>query len=72
MVKRLEVPFEVLSDDHLLLTRALNLPTFTVDGMTLMKRLTLVVKNGRIEHVFYPIFPPDKHAEEVIAWLKHH
>jgi len=72
MVKRLEVPFEVLSDDHLLLTHALNLPTFTVDGMTLMKRLTLVVKNGRIEHVFYPIFPPDKHAEEVIAWLKHH
>jgi peroxiredoxin len=72
MVKRLEVPFEVLSDDHLLLTRALNLPTFTVDGMTLMKRLTLVVKNGRIEHVFYPIFPPDKHAEEVIAWLKQH
>ena len=72
MVKRLEVPFEVLSDDRLLLTRALNLPTFTVDGMTLMKRLTLVIKNGRIEHVFYPIFPPDKHAEEVIAWLKHH
>jgi len=72
MVKRLEVPFEVLSDDRLLLTRALNLPTFTVDGMTLMKRLTLVVKNGRIEHVFYPVFPPDKHAEEVIAWLKHH
>jgi peroxiredoxin len=72
MVKRLEVPFEVLSDDHLLLTRALNLPTFTVDGMTLMKRLTLVVKNGRIEHVFYPVFPPDKHAEEVIAWLKQH
>ena len=72
MVKRLEVPFEVLSDDRLLLTRALNLPTFTVDGMILMKRLTLVVKNGRIEHVFYPVFPPDKHAEEVIAWLKHH
>jgi peroxiredoxin len=72
MVKRLEVPFEVLSDDHLLFTRALNLPTFTVDGMTLMKRLTLVVKRGRIEHVFYPVFPPDKHAEEVIAWLTHH
>jgi peroxiredoxin len=72
MVKRLEVPFEVLSDDHLRLTRALNLPTFTVDGMTLMKRLTLVVTHGRIEHVFYPVFPPDKHAEEVIAWLKAH
>jgi peroxiredoxin len=72
MVKRLEVPFEVLSDDHLMLTHALNLPTFTVDGMTLMKRLTLVVTHGRIEHVFYPVFPPDKHAEEVIAWLKAH
>jgi len=72
MVKRLEVPFEVLSDDHLLLTRALNLPSFTVDAMSLMKRLTLVVKNGPIEHVFYPVFPPDKHAEEVISWLKAH
>ena len=72
MVKRLEVPFEVLSDEHFALTRALKLPTFTVDGMTLLKRLTLVVRNGRIEHVFYPVFPPDKHADEVIAWLKKH
>ena len=72
MVKRLEVPFEVLSDEHLQLTRALRLPTFTVDGMTLLKRLTLVARGGRIEHVFYPVFPPDKHAEEVIAWLKQH
>ena len=70
MVKRLEVPFEVLSDEHFALTHALRLPTFTVEGMTLMKRLTLIVANGRIEHVFYPVFPPDKHAEEVIAWLK--
>jgi peroxiredoxin len=72
MVKRLDVPFEVLSDEHLALARALKLPTFTVDGMVLMKRLTLVVKGGRIEHVFYPVFPPDKHADEVIAWLKQH
>ncbi|HEV2986770.1 MAG TPA: peroxiredoxin [Vicinamibacterales bacterium] len=72
MVKRLEVPFEVLSDEHMELTRALKLPTFTVEGMTLLKRLTLVARNGRIEHVFYPIFPPDKHADEVIAWLKKH
>jgi peroxiredoxin len=70
MVHRLEVPFEVLSDAKLAFTRALDLPTFTVEGMTLLKRLTLIVKNGRIEHVFYPVFPPDKHAEEVIAWLK--
>jgi peroxiredoxin len=72
MVKRLEVPFEVLSDEHLALTHALKLPTFTVEGMTLMKRLTLIVVHGRIEHVFYPVFPPDKHADEVIAWLKVH
>jgi peroxiredoxin len=69
MVERLEVPFEVLSDEHFALTEALRLPTFSVDGMTLMKRLTLIVENGRIAHVFYPVFPPDKHAEEVIAWL---
>jgi peroxiredoxin len=70
MVKRLEVPFEVLSDEHFAFTKALRLPTFTVEGMTLMKRLTLVVRRHRIEHVFYPVFPPDKHADEVIAWLR--
>jgi len=72
MVKRLEVPFEVLSDEHMEFARALKLPTFTVEGMTLLKRLTLVARNGRIEQVFYPVFPPDTHAEEVIAWLKKH
>ena len=72
MVKRLEVPFEVLSDEQMAFAQALKLPTFTVDGMTLLKRLTIVARNGRIEHVFYPVFPPDKHAEEVIAWLKRH
>ncbi len=70
MVKRLEVPFEVLSDEKLAFAHALRLPTFTIDGMTLLKRLTLVVSGGRITHVFYPVFPPDRHAEEVIAWLK--
>jgi peroxiredoxin len=72
MVTRLEVPFEVLSDEQLAFARALKLPTFTVEGMTLLKRLTLIVRNSRIAHVFYPVFPPDKHAEEVIAWLKKH
>jgi peroxiredoxin len=72
MVKRLEVPFEVLSDEHFAFIRALRLPTFTVDGMTLNKRLTLIARNGRIEQVFYPVFPPDRHADEVIAWLKKH
>jgi len=72
MVKRLEVPFEVLSDEHFAFTKALRLPTFTVAGMTLMKRLTLIARAGRIEHVFYPVFPPDTHAEAVIGWLKRH
>lgn len=72
MVERLKVPFEVLSDADMALVRALKLPTFTAGGMTLIKRLTIVATGGRIEHVFYPVFPPDTHAEEVIAWLKSH
>ena len=72
MVHRLEVPFEVLSDEHLAFTKTLRLPTFTVEGMTLIKRLTLIARGNRVEHVFYPVFPPDKHAEEVIGWLKAH
>jgi peroxiredoxin len=50
------------------LTRALDLPSFEVDGNTLIKRLTLVIRDGRIEHVFYPAFPPDTDAENVLAW----
>lgn len=72
MVERLKVPFEVLSDEKMALVRALGLPTFTAGGMTLNKRLTVVLRGGKIEHVFYPVFPPDKHADEVIAWLKSH
>ncbi len=72
MVERLKVPFEVLSDADMALVRALKLPTFTAGGMTLIKRLTIVASAGRIEHVFYPVFPPDTHAEQVIAWLKSH
>lgn len=72
MVERLKVPFEVLCDEKMELVRALKLPTFTAGGMTLNKRLTIVVRGGKIEHVFYPVFPPDKHADEVIAWLKSH
>ena len=72
MVKRLEVPFEVLSDEHHVLIKALRLPTFTVAAMTLNKRLTLIASHGRIEHVFYPVFPPDKHADEVVVWLTKH
>ena len=69
-VARLHLPFPLLSDRDLKLARALRLPTFTIAGMTLLKRLTLVIDDGIISHVFYPVFPPDKNAEQVIAWLK--
>jgi peroxiredoxin len=68
-VKRLHLPFELLSDLDLTFARALRLPTFEVEGMTLIKRLTLIIRRGRIEKVFYPVFPPDTHAAEVVAWL---
>ena len=69
-VERLHLPFAILSDADLALTRALELPTFQVDGMTLIKRMTWVIDDAAITHVFYPVFPPDKSAEEVIAWLQ--
>ena len=68
--ERLRLPFALLSDRELVLTRALSLPTFTVAGHTLLKRLTLVVRDGVVEHVFYPIFPPDAHALDVLEWLR--
>ena len=72
MAGRLHLPFPVLSDERLELTAALRLPTMDVDGMTLIRRLTLIVTDGTIEHVFYPVFPPDAAAGEVIAWLAAH
>jgi peroxiredoxin len=68
--ERLHLPFPVLSDEKLGLTKSLKLPTFVADGMTLLKRMAWVINDGKISKVFYPIFPPDKNAEEVIAWLK--
>jgi peroxiredoxin (alkyl hydroperoxide reductase subunit C) len=67
MADRLHLPFPVLSDERLELTRALGLPTFETSGMTLLKRLTLVIEDGRIAQVFYPVFPPDSHAAEVLS-----
>ena len=67
--ERLHLPFLLLSDKKLALARALKLPTFVVDGMTLLKRLTLMIDGGLITHVFYPVFPPDKSAAETLAWL---
>lgn len=68
--ERLHLPFPILSDEKRLLTKALHLPTFETSGMTLLKRLTLVILNGKIEHVFYPVFPPDRNAGDVIGWLR--
>ena len=68
-VRRLHLPFELLSDAALVFANALRLPTFKVESMTLIKRLTLIVRDGQIEKVFYPVFPPDANAAEVVAWL---
>jgi len=67
---RLHLPFPILSDEKLALTKALKLPTFTTSGMTLLKRMALVVDDGVITKAFYPVFPPNRNAEEVIAWLQ--
>ena len=67
---RLHLPFELLSDNKLTLKMLLRLPTFTVAGMELYKRLTLIIENGRIQRVFYPVFPPDQNAENVLDWLR--
>jgi len=69
LVTRLSLPFAILSDARLELTRAWNLPRFEAAGQILLRRLTLVIKDGEVEHVWYPVFPPDRHADEVLAWL---
>ncbi|HTA24126.1 MAG TPA: peroxiredoxin [Terriglobales bacterium] len=71
MAKRLQLPFEILSDADWKLSEALRLPWFEADGMRLLKRLTLVIQCGRIEHVFYPVFPPNDSAAQVLSWLKY-
>jgi peroxiredoxin len=68
--ERLHLPFPILSDEHFALTRAMRLPTFETSGMTLMKRFTLVIDDGVVTHVFYPVFPPDESANVLIAWLR--
>lgn len=69
MAARLHLPFEILSDADFKLCDALRLPTFVVDGTRLIKRLTLVIRDGKIEKVFYPVFPPNESANHVLAWL---
>jgi peroxiredoxin len=70
-VDRLNLPFDLLSDSDLSLAELLGLPTFQVEG-SLYKRLTLVISNSSIEHVFYPIFPPNEHAQQVLGWIGGH
>ena len=72
MADRLHVPFEILSDAEFNLCDELCLPTFEVDGMRLVKRITLIVRGGQIEHVFYPVFPPNESAGQVMRWLQDH
>ncbi len=72
MAGRLVLPFEVLSDSEYRFCDLLRLPTFEVEGKRLIKRLTLVIRDGRIEHALYPVFPPDKSAEQTLDWLDQH
>jgi peroxiredoxin len=67
--ERLHLPFPLLSDEAGALTKALALPTFETSGITLLKRFTLIIDDGTITHVFYPVFPPDRNAEDVVTWL---
>jgi len=69
-VERLHLPFPVLSDANLTFTRALKLPTFSIAGMTLLKRMVFVIDDGIMTKVFYPVFPPDRSAAEVVAWIE--
>jgi len=68
--QRNRMPFPVISDEWLELARDPGLPTFEVEGLTLYKRLALVAEQGRIVKVFYPVFPPDRNAQDVVDWLK--
>ncbi|AEV39078.1 BcpB protein [Pseudovibrio sp. FO-BEG1] len=68
--ERLHLPFALLSDEDLALTKAMELPTFEAGGMVLLKRLTMILKDGVVEHIMYPVSDPAKNAEDVIAYLK--
>ncbi|MET0876186.1 MAG: peroxiredoxin [Tardiphaga sp.] len=70
MASRLHLPFPVLSDEKLELATALDLPTMEVADLTLIKRMALIVDDAKITHVFYPVFPPDRNAGDVLEWLK--
>ena len=71
-VARLHLPYPLLSDAQRAFAKALDLPLFEVDGMILLKRVTLIIEDGKIRKVFYPVFPPDRNAEDVLEWLRRH
>jgi peroxiredoxin len=71
-VERLHLPFPLLSDAQLRFASAMRLPTFEAHSMRLLKRLTLIIRDGGVEHVFYPVFPPEQSAQQVIDWLRSH
>ena len=70
MTVRLKIPYDVVSDQQLLFASALKLPTFSIGDKKFIRRLTLIIEKSVIKHFFYPIFPPDKHINEVLEWLK--
>jgi peroxiredoxin len=70
VVERLRLPFPLLSDAGLALANALRLPRFDFEGKPMLQRLTMILRDGTIEHVFYPVFPPDRSATDVLAWLE--
>jgi peroxiredoxin len=70
--KRLHLPFALLSDAELAFTHTLRLPTFAVAGLTCIKRLTMIIADGQCQKVFYPVFPPEENAAEVLTWLSRH
>ena len=68
--ERLHLPFTLLSDETFQLTNILRLPTFEASGFKLLKRCTLIIQDGEIRHIFYPVFPPDRNAKDVIKWFR--
>jgi len=70
--RRLHLPYPLVSDHDLRLATALSLPAFAWRTITCIKRLTLVIRDGVIQHVFYPIFPSDTHPDAVLAWVRTH
>ena len=70
MTERLKIPFDILSDSSFELTKLIKLPTFSIDKKIFIKRLTIILEKSVIKKVFYPIFPPDLHINDVLEWLK--